>query len=246
MKNRVIENMKNKKTIALIILFSLFVISYYPACGSSSFFDPEPDLDCWGFSTWTDIEPGATITGEFTVENIGDPESLLDWEIESYPDWGTWTFDAESGLDLTPEDGIITVNVEVIAPFEEITDFVGFVKFVNQENSNDYCEIDILLATGSHLKIVTPEKALYINNKKIMPFVVPLIVGSIDIDVTACSIIDTVEFYIDGELQHTDTTQPFSWIWDEPAFFRHTITTVALNNTVGINSSREVKVWKFT
>ena len=100
-----------------------------------------PDLDCDGILNWEDIEPGATVTGEFTVENIGDPESLLDWEIESYPEWGTWTFDPESGLDLTPEDGVITIAVEVIAP-EEGEEFTGEVKIVNSNNPADYCIID--------------------------------------------------------------------------------------------------------
>ena len=53
--------------------------------------DPIPDLDCEGELYFVDVEPGSTIFGIFSVENIGEPESLLDWEIESHPDWGTWT-----------------------------------------------------------------------------------------------------------------------------------------------------------
>jgi len=79
-------------------------------------YQPQASLDCAGSLSWADITPGDTVTGEFTVENIGDPESLLDWEIESFPEWGTWSFDPESGLDLTPEDGAITVDIEVVAP----------------------------------------------------------------------------------------------------------------------------------
>jgi len=100
-----------------------------------------PDLDCDGVLNWEDLQPGETAEGEFTVENIGDPESQLDWEIDSYPDWGTWSFDPENGEDLTPEDGAITVTVEVVAP-DEGEEFTGEVKIVNSENSNDFCIID--------------------------------------------------------------------------------------------------------
>jgi len=71
---------------------------------------------------------------------------LLDWEIESYPDWGTWTFDPDGGEDLTPEDGAVTVEVEVIWPNpENVTG--GEVVLANSENPEDICIIDILLVT---------------------------------------------------------------------------------------------------
>jgi hypothetical protein len=100
-----------------------------------------PDLDCDGVLGWENVEPGATVTGEFTVENIGDPESELDWEVAENPEWGTWTFDPASGTDLTPEDGPVTVSVEVVAPTDG-TEFEGEVKVVNTENVDDFCIID--------------------------------------------------------------------------------------------------------
>jgi hypothetical protein len=103
-----------------------------------------PDLDCDGVLNWEDIEPGSTVTGEFTVENIGDPGSLLDWEIESYPEWGNWTFTPSSGTDLTPEDGVITIDVEVVAP-DEGEEFTGEVKIVNSNDPDDFCIIDATL-----------------------------------------------------------------------------------------------------
>jgi hypothetical protein len=106
-----------------------------------------PDLDCAGTLSWTDVEPGANVTGTFTVENIGDPLSLLDWEIDSYPDWGTFTFAPDGGLDLTPEAGTITVTVDVVAPDEPETNFTGEIVLVNSEDPDDICIIDVALAT---------------------------------------------------------------------------------------------------
>jgi pyrrolidone-carboxylate peptidase len=97
-----------------------------------------PDLYCIGSLSWIDKKPGSTITDSFRVKNIGDPGSMLAWKIESFPDWGTWTFAPESGEDLTPEDDYITVEVEVIAPGEENAEYEGEVKVVNLEDPNDY------------------------------------------------------------------------------------------------------------
>jgi len=106
-----------------------------------------PDLDCSGSLSWTGVTPGAPVEDSFIVENIGDEGSLLNWEIESYPEWGTWTFTPSNGQDMTPEDGQLTVEVEVIAPDKKNSEFTGEVKIVNSENSSDYCTIDVSLAT---------------------------------------------------------------------------------------------------
>jgi len=110
--------------------------------------DPVPDLDCDGSLDWTDVEPGATVTGSFTVENIGEPESLLDWEIAEYPDWGSgssWTFTPSNGIDLNPEDGMVMVDVEVVAPEDPEIELEGEVVLVNSEDPDDICVIEIAL-----------------------------------------------------------------------------------------------------
>jgi len=112
--------------------------------------EPEliPDLDCHGNLNWQNVNTGETVTGSFYVENDGDPLSLLDWEIESYPtDWGTWTFSDTSGTDLTPEDGDYEVEVEVVAPNQQETTFTGEIVIVNSEDPDDTCTIDVSLTT---------------------------------------------------------------------------------------------------
>jgi parallel beta-helix repeat protein len=116
-----------------------------------------PDLDCDGELTWTGVKPGTTVIGSFNVSNIGDPGSLLDWEIVEWPDRGTWTFDPLNGDNLKPEDGVIMINVSVIVPKPVSTlimdtqgqnkKIIGEVKIINLENSSDYCTIPISLIT---------------------------------------------------------------------------------------------------
>jgi len=109
--------------------------------------DAGPDLDCNGVLSWIDIKSGDVVTGSFTVENVGELASELDWEIESHPDWGTWVFTPLNGDDLTPEDEPITVEVSVIAPDKKNKEFSGGVKIVNKEAGGDCCYIQVSLAT---------------------------------------------------------------------------------------------------
>ena len=79
------------------------------------------------------------------MTDVGAPDSLLDWEIESTPDWGEWSFEPNGGTDLTGWDPV-TVSVEVVAPTEE-DKFTGELKIVNIENPDDYEIIAVTLST---------------------------------------------------------------------------------------------------
>lgn len=121
----------------------VFTIQYY-----SSLEKPESeDLDCEGSLNWKNVKPKDILNGFFKVKNIGEPDSLLDWKIVSYPDWGIWSFNPESGENLTPEDGQVTVQISVIAPDEKNKKFEGYIIVENQENSEDFDVIPIYLTT---------------------------------------------------------------------------------------------------
>jgi len=105
-----------------------------------------PDLDCSGILSWTDVMPGDIVTDSFTVENNGDPLSLLDWEIDSYPIWGTWSFDPDIGTGLEEGD-TVTIYVEVIAPNVEEETFTGDVVMINSNDPSDTCTIPVSLTT---------------------------------------------------------------------------------------------------
>jgi hypothetical protein len=111
--------------IAAVDLFANLATSvYYDDLSLEGEGDPIPDLDCEGDLDWVDVEAGATVTGSFTVENIGEAGSELNWEIDDNPDWGTWTFTPESGTGLLP-GAPVTINVEVVAPDEPEMEFTG-------------------------------------------------------------------------------------------------------------------------
>jgi C1A family cysteine protease len=107
----------------------------------------DPDLDAHGELVWVRVPPGSIVTGSFTVENIGDPGSELDWEVTEWPSWGSWDFDPKSGNNLKPEDGEFTVNVEVVAPDQQNQGYSGEVKIVNKHDSGDFDIIEVSLTT---------------------------------------------------------------------------------------------------
>jgi hypothetical protein len=105
------------------------------------------DLSCHTVFGWPDQVPGGTITDEFTIRNIGDENSLLNWEVQSCPEWGNWTFDPSSGVDLEPEDGPLSVTVNVDVPDEQNTDFSGEIILVNSNNLEDTATIPVSMST---------------------------------------------------------------------------------------------------
>ena len=135
-----------KKGLAVAVILLFIGLAFAPSINAVD--DPVPDLDCTGDLEWSDIEPGETVTGSFTVENIGDPGSELDWEIESYPDWGIWTLDPDGWTGLLPVAPVL-VDVEVVLPDEIEDDLMGEVLIVNLENSSDYCIIDAWIRVKS-------------------------------------------------------------------------------------------------
>jgi hypothetical protein len=116
---------------------------------------PVPDLSCEGSLNWAEVTPGATVYGEFSVGNVGEAGSILNWIVDSYPtDWGTWTFTPNSGA---LADGVWqTVNVSVIAPDEKNKEFTGKIKVINSDDPTDFCEIDVILKTPREKILYNP------------------------------------------------------------------------------------------
>ncbi len=105
-----------------------------------------PKMCCNGDLMWDKVKAGSIVNGTFQVYNCGQPGSLLNWKINSTPDWGTWTLTPSSGTDLTINDNI-TITVEVVSPTEKKKTFTGKIKIINSDDPSDFCEIDVSLTT---------------------------------------------------------------------------------------------------
>jgi len=102
------------------------------------------------------------------------------------------------------------------------------------------------------VKIIKPEKAFYINNKKILPrlFRIPLIIGGITIEADLTndnSGIEKVEFYINNKLVGNDTTEPYTFCWtrDRVRFIHLYLIKVIAYNEDGAQSVKWMFVKKF-
>jgi hypothetical protein len=119
---------------------------------------PQPDVPkvfCSGSLSWSDIEPGATVSGSFQVQNIGGQNSTLNWTVDtSSITWGTWTITPEYGKNLTPSDGLVTVHVSVVAPDEGNSEFQGYIQVVNQENASDFDTVPVNLKTPVNIQTI--------------------------------------------------------------------------------------------
>jgi hypothetical protein len=97
------------------------------------------------------------------------------------------------------------------------------------------------------VQITKPEKAIYIRNDKVLPFITALVFFAIDVQVTASdneSGIALVEFYIDDTLKANDTTVPYSWTWSERSFLSYALKVIVYDNA-GHHTEKEITVWKF-
>jgi hypothetical protein len=107
---------------------------------------PEPAICCEGNLIWEKVKANSTVNSTFQVSNCGEPGTLLNWEVDTYPDWGTWTFTPSSGTGLAEGDSV-TITAEVVAPPEKKKTFTGKIKMINLDNTSDFCEIDVSLKT---------------------------------------------------------------------------------------------------
>jgi hypothetical protein len=111
------------------------------------------NLECSGSLSWTKIKPGATVSGSFQVQNIGNASSRLNWMINtSSITWGTWSYTPLFGENLTPDDGQITVHVTMTAPDQGNTDFEGYLRVENRQNTDDFDLIPVSLTTPTEIQ----------------------------------------------------------------------------------------------
>lgn len=169
----------------------------------------------------------------------------FDWDADGSHDYSPW-YDNKGNhygsgepcckLHSWDSAGTYCVKARSRPPCGHISDWSDSHYIVISKKENEPPRIDI----------IKPQKALYINNRMIIPFFATIIIGDIEIEVEASdeSGINRVDFYVDNTLKETDTAAPYSWRWDEIAFFKHSIKVVAYDNA-GNYADAERNVWIF-
>ena len=73
-----------------------------------------------------------------------------------------------------------------------------------------------------------------------------MIIGRIQVEVEVTRFLQTekVELYVDNQLKNVFTESPYTWVWSEPTFGRHTL-TVKVYYGNGVNSTTSLQVTAF-
>jgi len=137
--------------------------------------DISPHIHCDGSLNWANVNPESTVTGSFTVNNTGFMYSELNWKVTENPSWGVWTITPSSGTGLTPEMGLLTVEVSVIAPPNKNKEFTGKIKIINSDNPAEYCEIPVYLKTPKNRAITSQFMQFLENHPNLFPILQRLI-----------------------------------------------------------------------
>jgi 5-hydroxyisourate hydrolase-like protein (transthyretin family) len=99
--------------------------------------------------------------------------------------------------------------------------------------------------------IIKPLNAIYIGNHRILPSSIGVVFGRIDIEAYVHDYwyqpaeIFKMEFYVDGVLRETVSSEPFIWTWDDQSFGGHTVKVVAYDADGKYAGFDETTVWKF-
>jgi hypothetical protein len=177
------------------------------------------------------IEITAGITGSTTLNledmtadlsGLGLGTSVVADSFDGFT--ATWTL---NNVECNPSDGTITVTV-----------------YASDIDSNS--ATIIADNTNPEITIEKPVNGLYLFNTKILPISRTIIIGSIDIELDLDDLggIDTVEFYIDDELEMTTYNEPFDWHMNKRTIGQHELKFIVYDNAGNSNSnSHMVKLY---
>lgn len=191
------------------------------------------------FSFGTDSACGAlevdcTFDGGFIITGDVETTSTSGWILKT---------DAEGNLEwqINP----IEKYDQSFSSVQETSDGSIIVTGVSADDANG----NVVLLKIGHVPQVTitkPVNALYFLDKERCKLRFPFIIGPItieaDVNDTEYSI-TRVEFFIDDILQSVDYSAPYSWRWQKPTLFFHTIQVTAVNEAEN-SSSDTLTVFK--
>jgi hypothetical protein len=94
------------------------------------------------------------------------------------------------------------------------------------------------------INIILPKNSIHFNSMPLIPFFTPVMIGDTLIQTNVSENIQNVDFFIDDVLIHSDSDEPFEWMWEEQAFFQHKITVIGYD-ILGNHIKDETIIWKF-
>ena len=145
-----------------------------------------------------------------------------------------WNSNLQNPTHAYDAAGVYTATLTVTDSIGNMAWDSAYVYIFTEDNQPPYVEI------------VKPKNALYINDRKIIPLPITVVIGNITIEVNASDNVGIakVEFYIDNELKHVNYSYPYYWLWNETAMGRYVIKAIAYDFAAN-TAMDEQKVWIF-
>jgi PKD repeat protein len=154
----------------------------------------------------------------------------------------SWFWDFGNGYNSTEQNPVYTYSTQgVYNVVLTVTDDL------DQTDNDDAIVYIIYDVQDPNVEIIQPSTGIYFNDRRwfsILGFT--LVIGSIDIEVIATddqSEIDYVEFLIDGDKRHMDTTEPYNWTWSQRLLGMHIIKVIAYD-IAGNSATDVIGIWK--
>jgi len=187
----------------------------------------------------------SVVCGYVYDESTGEPISHasidLHWEDDrGYEMWNS-TF--------TNEDGFYSIKT---AAGKIYLHFFGDCYEWNSTDEYNIGENETLWVSVSLKKadvgviIKKPYRGVYIFNRKILPSLITVVIGKIDVEMDIYGPVweDYTEYVVDGVVRHVDIFNNHTWTWDERIFFRHEL-KVVVHTVTGKILEKSIKVWIF-
>ena len=126
--------------------------------------DPKPHLKVWlpHEPKWTIYKPVCNLSCDIVIENDGDEDSLLKWEITSWPEWGEWLFMPSTNGEL--QGGFVTWVIISISPPDQVGIYPGEIEIVNTEDPSNNVTISVELT-------IMKSRSKYLMNPFIQQFI---------------------------------------------------------------------------
>ena len=182
------------------------------------------DAVCYSYSLALDSRDNP----HFMCQNV-DAKDLM----YVYRDGGTWTtetIDAEGDVGCCSD---IVFDAHDCACISYRDEGMGDLKFARAQTLS--------------MEISAPLPGIYLNNRKLMTFPVPVALGAIDVSIEITdnvNDISSLHIYVNGEEKTRLDAPPYTWRFEAPAFGECSIAAIA-RDSAGDYGIQGTTIWKF-
>ncbi|MCD6481167.1 MAG: carboxypeptidase regulatory-like domain-containing protein [Thermoplasmata archaeon] len=178
---------------------------------------------------------------ESTGEPISHASVYLYWEGEKgYEIWNST---------VTNEDGFYSIKTAAgkiyLHFFGDCYEWNSTDEYKIGENETLWISVALKKADVDVI-IKKPYRGIYIFNRKILPSLITVVIGKIDVEMDVYGPVweDYTEYVVDGVVRYVDPFNNHTWTWDERIFFRHEL-KVVVHTITGKILEKSIKVWIF-